>query len=283
MLSLLHQKTVAVKPNTPIKPTTIWVAVLKPEKSPNDPLSQEDFLWIKCTGVCFNACCDEPESDLIQTTTIGKIHEQWVKRYPSEESFVLKFGPTIPDTTMSVGYYDTHTHNDGVVVFQATKPAPERQPLKPSNTQVPLQVPIIGPAEYLPPLYKGSKPLFPNLRAKGDLQDENAVDAARNDSRSPASFTHMNIKAESSSVENRHAKSSIKSSKVTDSAFMKISRYISGVDSMAPSEMPSAAQMRDFPSYVETWREEIKEALSPLNDGNQPNCTMEPVASADRP
>ena len=49
--SSLHEKAKACKPDVPLKPTTILVALLKPERGNEGPKSEDDFFWVKCTGV----------------------------------------------------------------------------------------------------------------------------------------------------------------------------------------------------------------------------------------
>jgi len=35
-----------------LKPTALAVAILKPDRKPEGPKNEEDFLWIKCSEVC---------------------------------------------------------------------------------------------------------------------------------------------------------------------------------------------------------------------------------------
>ena len=50
----LQRKTASCMPAVmhSLKPTALAVAILKPDRKPEDPKNEENFLWIKCSEVC---------------------------------------------------------------------------------------------------------------------------------------------------------------------------------------------------------------------------------------
>ncbi len=118
--------------------------------------------------------------------------------------FVLKIGSRIADENMSMGERDTY--NDRVIAFEAittaeipSRLAAERQPLQPTNHQVPLKPLMPKPDS---PGLSGSKALFvpmlPNPFVTGRPQDENAQPVPQ-----AAQYQDLNLKARNQPLQGR--------------------------------------------------------------------------------
>ncbi|KAI9881074.1 MAG: hypothetical protein M1830_008232 [Pleopsidium flavum] len=129
-----HNKAKALRPNQPSKQTTFWVGVLNDGQKAEDAEVESDFLWLKChKGV-----------------TVQTIRQQYMSRNFQEEEIILKFGSRLlaNPTTMR----ELNDHGDNLIAIEAVKPSDlatrmPRQPLQPSNAQVPAKSasPLIAP------------------------------------------------------------------------------------------------------------------------------------------
>lgn len=125
MATTFHNNVVALRPKVKVKPTTLWVGVLKSHLHPSDLHHEDEFLWIKChKGV-----------------SVGTVLAQYTQKFPAEGSVVLKYGTTIPAQDRTMGQLDEL--GDRTIAFEAIKvgdlstrmPA-DRAPLQPINPQV---------------------------------------------------------------------------------------------------------------------------------------------------
>lgn len=135
----LHDLAIKCKPSAPTKASTIWIAVLRVDKVPSEDSTEEDFLWIKCHS----------------RITTQTIYDQYQQKCPPGEAWVLKHESKLADLSTTMG--DLDTYKDKVIVFEAVKASDTsrlvtRQPLQPTNTQLPAspKVPLTKPASIKP-------------------------------------------------------------------------------------------------------------------------------------
>lgn len=123
-----------------LKPTALAVAILKPNRKPEGPKNEDDFLWIKCSEVCSLSVDLGHLTDCNQRTTGIKLRVQCQIKMGTtlQEDFVLKHGLKILDweTPMS----EIVHQGDRLVVLEVVAKSDfpsrlpsDRQPLQPTK------------------------------------------------------------------------------------------------------------------------------------------------------
>ncbi|KAL8835488.1 MAG: hypothetical protein Q9170_003290 [Blastenia crenularia] len=160
MLRSLHAKAIALKPtHIEVKPSNIWVGVLRTDRDANGELVQDDFLWVKCNA----------------GTNVGKIHERFEQINEGKPSSLLKYNGKPINMNGTVGPFNTF--RDNLVVFEAGD-AEAGDPEARDDTGNPLS-PKDANAR-LPPHH-----LFPSKPSVKGTMDENTIPAQTIKSETP--------------------------------------------------------------------------------------------------
>ncbi|KAI4255107.1 MAG: hypothetical protein LQ352_002736 [Teloschistes flavicans] len=100
---VLHDKTKECMPESMQlnKPNALAVAILKPDRKPDGPKYEDDYLWVKCFAVS-NYALLPYLADRAQRTTAEKLHEQCTLKAPPGEAFRLVHNASVlhPETTI---------------------------------------------------------------------------------------------------------------------------------------------------------------------------------------
>jgi hypothetical protein len=142
-----HLKAKSVKPAQELPQKRYWVGVLLLDKTPEEPLQETDFVWMKGHA----------------RVLVSTIHEQFLQRTKTTSEFELRSKHVVPSSSTVIR--DLNHYDDNIIIFQPVKKRECTPPLSVSHQSAAanLTTTASGGSSPAPAIKSDSKPLLSEI------------------------------------------------------------------------------------------------------------------------